>query len=194
MLKKTLIATVFSSLALSGYAMAEDNAAGGVINFSGAITDTTCTINGGKSADFTVALSPISVTDAGTTVGPIPKNKKSFSMTFSGCSPAAGTDGNSLKMYFSSANNISTDGKYLMNTTVNENDASVARNVGFSLAKPGSSTPIRLDQAFDTGLKGDQASPDSETLTLDVYYYKTNAEAAKVGELSSNVIYTISYI
>ncbi|EMH4162985.1 type 1 fimbrial protein [Pluralibacter gergoviae] len=194
MFKKTLIATVFSSLALSGYAAAEDNAAGGVINFSGAITDTTCTINGGKSADFTVALSPISVTDAGTVVGPITKNKKSISMTFSGCTPASGTAGTNLKMYFSSANNISTDGKYLMNTTVNENDPSVARNVGFSLAKTDSSTPIPLNQAFDTGLKGDKASPDSETLTLDVYYYKTNANAAKVGELSSNVIYTISYI
>ncbi|AVR04988.1 fimbrial protein [Pluralibacter gergoviae] len=194
MFKKTHLVTALFPLALSGAAAAQDNAAGGSINFSGAITDTTCTINGGKSADFTVALSPISVTDAGTTVGPITKNKKSFSLTFSGCSPAAKETGTSLKIYFSSANNISTDGKYLLNTTVNESDASVARNVGFSLAKPGSSTPILLNQVFDTGLKGSSTAPDAETLNLDVYYYKTNAEAAKVGDLSSNVTYTIAYL
>ena len=176
----------------SGFA--EDNSAGGVINFTGAITDTTCTINGGKSADFTVALSPISVTDAGNTVGPITKNKKSFSLTFSGCSPAAGTAGTPLKIYFSSADNISTDGKYLLNNSVNENDASVAKNVGFSLAETGSSTPIQLNVPYVTDIMGDKAAPDSETLTLDAYYYKTNAEAAKVGALSSNVTYTISYL
>ena len=41
---------------------------------------------------------------------------------------------------------------------------------------------------------GTATAPDSETLTLDVYYYKTNAAAATVGELSSNVTYTISYL
>ncbi|MTD41145.1 fimbrial protein [Erwinia sp. CPCC 100877] len=194
MVKQFASLTVLAAVLVSGNALAADSAAGGVINFTGAITDTTCTINGGNSADFTVALSPISVTDAGTTVGPITKNKKSFSMTFSGCSPAAATEGQKLKIYFSSADNISTDGKYLLNNSVNESDSSVARNVGFSLAKPGSSTPIQLNQPFTTDILGNKAAPDSETLTLDVYYYKTNAEAAKVGSLSSNVTYTISYL
>ncbi|MCV5434069.1 type 1 fimbrial protein, partial [Escherichia coli] len=80
-------------------AVAADNSAGGVINFTGAISDTTCTINGGKSADFTFALSPISVKDAGNTGGLINKNKKSIALTFSGCSPAAGTTGTPLKVY-----------------------------------------------------------------------------------------------
>lgn len=193
-MKKTLSLSLLATALITGNVFAADNAAGGVINFTGAITDTTCTINGGKSADFTVALSPISVSDAGTTVGPINKNKKSFSLTFSGCSPAAGTDGQKMKIYFSSSNNISTDGKYLINNSVNENDPELARNVGFSLAKPGSSTPIMLDQPLQTDILGNKKAPDSETLTLDVFYYKTNAEAAKVGELNSNVTYTISYL
>lgn len=175
-------------------AFADDNSAGGIINFTGAITDTTCTINAGKSADLTIALSPISVTDAGTTVGLITKNKKSFSLTFSGCSPASGTAGTPLKIYFSSADNISTDGKYLLNNSVNENDASVARNVGFSLTKPGSSEPIPLNVPYTTNIIGDKEAPESETLTLDAYYYKTNTNPAKVGTLSSNVTYTISYL
>lgn len=185
-----ILATSLASIS----AMAADNSAGGIISFSGAVTDTTCTINGGKSADFTVALSPISVTDAGTVVGPITKNKKSFSLTFSGCTPAAGTAGTPLKIYFSSANNISTDGKYLLNGSVNENDTTVAKNVGFSLAELGSTTPIPLNVPYVTKITGDKTAPDAETLTLDAYYYKTNTSDAKVGELSSNVTYTISYL
>ncbi|WP_370671121.1 fimbrial protein [Serratia ficaria] len=194
MIKQGITLAVLTAALGSASAMAADNSAGGVISFTGAVTDTTCTINGGKSADFTVALSPISVTDAGVVVGPITKNKKSFSLTFSGCTPAAGTAGTPLKIYFSSANNISTDGKYLLNSSVNESDAAVAKNVGFSLAEPGSSTPIPLNVPYLTKIKGDQTAPDSETLTLDAYYYKTNVSAAKVGELSSNVTYTISYL
>lgn len=194
MIKQGISLAVLAAALTSVGATAADNSAGGVISFSGAVTDTTCTINGGKSADFTVALSPISVTDAGTVVGPITKNKKSFSLTFSGCTPAAGTAGTPLKIYFSSANNISTDGKYLLNSSVNESDAAVAKNVGFSLAEPGSSTPIPLNVHYVTKIKGDKTAPDAETLTLDAYYYKTNALEAKVGELSSNVTYTISYL
>ncbi len=194
MIKQGISLAVLAAALTSVGATAADNSAGGVISFSGAVTDTTCTINGGKSADFTVALSPISVTDAGTVVGPITKNKKSFSLTFSGCTPAAGTAGTPLKIYFSSANNISTDGKYLLNNSVNESDAAVAKNVGFSLAEPGSSTPIPLNVPYVTKIKGDKTAPDDETLTLDAYYYKTNALEAKVGELSSNVTYTISYL
>ena len=194
MFKSIMTVSLLAAAIASTSAVAADNSAGSIINFTGAITATNCTINGGKSADFTVALSPISVKDAGTTVGLITRNKKSIALTFSGCSPAAGTTGTSLKVYFSSADNISTDGKYLLNNSVNESDASVARNVGFALVEPGSSTPITLNQPYTTNIMGTATAPDSETLTLDVYYYKTNAAAATVGELSSNVTYTISYL
>src|SRR5690606_40354473 len=70
----------------------------------------------------------------------------------------------SSDLYFSSADNISTDGKYLLNNSVNENDASVARNVGFALVEPGKSTPVTLNQAYTTSIMGTSAAPDSETL------------------------------
>ncbi|WP_272690349.1 fimbrial protein [Providencia sp. PROV152] len=173
-------------------ALAADSAAGGVINFSGAITDTTCTINGGKSADFTVALNPITVEDAGTEQGIITKNKKTVALTFSNCTSASGVADTPLKIYFSSANNISTDGKYLQNTTVNENDTSVSRNVGFAITKTTDQIPLLLNQPLVTDIKGNDSKTD--TLALDIYYYKTNALPARVGSLGSNVTYTISYL
>ncbi|HFT9342531.1 fimbrial protein [Escherichia coli] len=194
MFKSIMTVSLLAAAIASTSAVAAENSAGGIINFTGAISDTTCTINGGKSADFTVALSPISVKDAGTKVGLISKNKKSISLTFSGCSAATGKADTQLKMYFSSADNISTDGKYLLNNSVNESDASVARNVGFALVAPGTNAPIALNLPYDTHIMGTAAAPESETLTLDVYYYKTNTTPATVGELSSNVTYTISYM
>lgn len=185
--------SVATALILSATpALAAEKAAGGVINFSGAITDTTCTINGGKSADFTVALNPITVEDAGTTQGIITKNKKTVSLTFSNCTSASGAADTPLKIYFSSANNISTDGKYLQNTTVNENDTSVSRNVGFAITKTTDQIPLLLNQPFVTDIKGNDSN--TEILALDIYYYKTNALPARVGSLSSNVTYTISYL
>lgn len=194
MFKKTFAISTIAMAMYASTSYAAENAAGGVINFTGAISDTTCTINGGNSADMTINLDPISVTDAGKEVGLISKNNKSFSMSFSGCAPAAGEAGTPLKIYFSSANNISDDGKYLVNTSVNENDKGTAKNVGFSLVKPGTTQPIQLNVPFVTDVTGDKEAPDSEKVVLDVYYYKTNADDAKVGALSSNVTYTISYL
>ncbi|MBT1264049.1 fimbrial protein [Pseudomonas pergaminensis] len=195
---KTL-ASVSAAIACA-HSVAATNVSGGVISFSGMITDTTCTINGGKSADFTVALAPITVAEAGAIVGPILKNKKSFSMTFSGCNAASSNVTNPtapttpLLMYFSSADNISTDGKYLVNTSVNESDAAVAKNVGFSLGVSGTQTPVQLNTPFNTGIIGAKKSPESDTLVFDAYYYKTNTAAAKIGTVSSSLIYTISYL
>lgn len=64
MLKKMLITALVSAAFFSGSASAV-TAAGGIINITGAISDTTCTINGGNRADFAVLLDPITVTDAG---------------------------------------------------------------------------------------------------------------------------------
>ncbi len=100
-----------------------------------------------------------------------------------------------LKLHFYSSSNISPSGLYLVNTSVNENDASVAKNVGFSLSKTSTPTTIPLNVAFDTNLTGaDTGGATGATLNLIASYYKTNATAAKVGLLQSNVIYTVSYL
>lgn len=192
-MKKLLSIAVLSAFAASPLALAATESAGGVINFSGAITDTTCTINGGKSADLSIALSPITVSDAGEEVGVIDENKKAFSLTFSGCAGTNVRDQN-LALRFSSADNISNDGKYLVNTTVNENSPE-AKNVGFALTKDGGAVPLDLNKAFDTGIsKEDSAGNETSTVTFYAHYYKTNASPAKAGALSSNVIYTVSYL
>lgn len=196
MLKNKLTLSLLSVAILSTSAFAATNSAGGIISFSGAISDTTCTINGGNSADFSILLDPITVTDAGTTASTvIAKNQKEFALTFSDCAPASTPSGSNLKIHFSSANTISTSGLYLVNDTANENDPLVAKNVGFSLSTPAAPTvAIPLNATFDTGIKGDKTAPDSDTLRLIASYYKTNATAAKTGPVHSNVIYTVSYL
>ena len=69
MFKSIMTVSLLAAAIASTSAVAADNSAGGIINFTGAITDTTCTINGGKSADFSVWLFPISGKNVGTTGG-----------------------------------------------------------------------------------------------------------------------------
>lgn len=180
MLKKTLITALVSAAFFSGSASAV-TAAGGIINITGAISDTTCTINGGNSADFAVLLDPITVTDARVTANTvITKNQKAFTMTFSDCAPASVPPGSNLKIHFASPNNISSTGNYLINDTVNEGDPSVAKNVGFSLSSTTApSVALSLNAAYDTGVKGDKTAPASDQVTLIASYYKTNTSPAK---------------
>jgi len=49
MIKQALSLAALAAAVTSTIVVAADNSAGGVISFSGAITDTTCTINGGRS-------------------------------------------------------------------------------------------------------------------------------------------------
>ncbi|MEX6178699.1 hypothetical protein AB6G03_17410 [Providencia hangzhouensis] len=71
MFRYILPLSLLSLSVISSSAFAITNSAGGIISISGAISDTTCTINGGNSADMTVVLLPITVTDAGTTAATV---------------------------------------------------------------------------------------------------------------------------
>lgn len=195
MFKKILPLLLLSATLFSPNILAATNSAGGIISVVGAISDTTCKINGGDSANFTILLDPISVADAGTAAfAVVQKNQKAFKLTFSDCAPAGGS-GSNLKFHFSSPSTISTDGQYLVNDTVDENNPNVAKNVGFSLSTPSATTTaIPLNTPFDTGVKGDKTAPQADELTFIVSYYKTRAEPAKAGPLHSNLIYTISYL
>lgn len=189
--------SLLSLSVISGSAIAATNSPGGIISISGAISDTTCTINGSNSADMSIALDPIVPADAGTTANTvITKNQKTFALTFSNCAQVGGgSPSGTLKLHFSSSN-ISPSGLYLVNTTANENDPSVARNVGFSLSQTASpTTAIPLNATFDTTLTAaNTTGTTAATLNLIASYYKTNTTAAQVGALQSNVIYTVSYL
>jgi major type 1 subunit fimbrin (pilin) len=192
MVKNKYVLTLLSLAVVSFPSLAATESEGGILNFSGAISDTTCTINGGDTTTLTIVLNPITVTDAGTAANTvITKNQKAFDLTFSDCAPASVPVSN-LKIYFSSAN-ISNSGLYLTNTSVDESDSSVARNVGFSLSTTGArTTPIPLNSALDTGFVGGGAT--TETLSLVASYFKTTAAAARAGAIESNVVYTVSYL
>ena len=74
MFKSIMTVSLLAAAIASTSAVAADNSAGGIINFTGAITDTTCTMNGGKAQTLPLRF-PYFGKDAGTTVGLITKNK-----------------------------------------------------------------------------------------------------------------------
>ncbi|MEO3989888.1 fimbrial protein [Pseudocitrobacter cyperus] len=182
-----------SALFLSAFAAnAATDSSGGTITFTGQVTDTTCTINGGNSADLTVALDPVAVSDVAT-AGLIQKNRKQFSLEFTGCKSASlGQDDgagakNTLNLVLSS-DNISNDGLYLNNTQLKTDGTK--KNVGIALSTLASSqTPLNLHTNLDTSVEGD-------TATVDLYanYYKVGSAAADTGAVNTMLTYTVAYL
>lgn len=197
--KKIIISSAIGFAFASSLSYASTSVSGGTLNFSGAVTDATCTINGNNSESLSVVLNPITTQQAGTTEGLIDAGKKSFSLDFSNCSSTQAINGDgsgstpapSLKMQFSSPNTISNDGKYLINQ---ENDLQGnPRNVGIAIVLQNKETqPIALHQQLDSQLAGNAATP--ETLNFYAKYYKVGTLAAEAGTVRTMVTYSISYL
>ncbi|MBM7344578.1 fimbrial protein [Pantoea coffeiphila] len=194
------IITISSAVSLTVFSytsLASTNVSGGTINFTGAVTDSTCTINGNNPASLSVALNPITTEQAGTAEGLIDTEKKAFSLDFSNCSSAqsAAAGGTqpapTLKIQFSSSNTISNDGKYLINQENGPNGQ--ANNVGIAIVLQDSETqPIMLNQALDTKLAGNTSKPD--TLNFYAKYYKVDTKPAQAGTVRTMVTYSVSYL
>ncbi|WP_455812479.1 hypothetical protein [Pseudomonas graminis] len=73
--KAIFISSVISFACASSFSYATTNVSGGTINFSGAVTDSTCTINGNNSESLSVVLNPITTQQAGTAEGLIDAGK-----------------------------------------------------------------------------------------------------------------------
>ncbi|HCB2602116.1 TPA: type 1 fimbrial protein [Citrobacter koseri] len=183
-----VIASSFAAFNVS----AATEASGGTITFTGQVTDTTCTINGGNSADLTIPLDPIAVSDA-STAGLIQKNRKQFTLEFTGCTSASlGQDDgagnkNTLNLILSS-DSISNDGLYLNNTQLRTDGTK--KNVGIALSTlANSQTPLNLHTNLDTNVEGDSA-------TVDLYanYYKVGSDAADTGTVNTMLTYTVAYL
>ncbi|NHB94113.1 fimbrial protein [Photorhabdus cinerea] len=193
-MNKLALSTAAALIFTTSSAIAAENAAGGTLHFSGAVTDATCTINGGVSANLSIILDPISVSQASQKEGLLDSSKKAFSLEFSNCqSKAVGFDPATpmLKIQFSSANTISNDGKYLVNEEVNADGK--PKNVGIAIVKHSEeNTPIILNKAFDTGIKGSGAVPE----TVDFYakYYKVGTAEADPGKVVTRVTYHVTYL
>ncbi|MCC8376529.1 hypothetical protein CKY10_19455 [Photorhabdus sp. HUG-39] len=193
-MNKLALSTTAALIFATGSAVAANEAAGGILHFSGAVTDATCTINSGASANLSIILEPISVTQAGQKEGLIDYGKKAFSLEFSNCqSKAVGFDPatSMLKIQFSSSHTISNDAKYLVNQELNANGK--PKNVGIAIVKhTEENNPIMLNKAFDTGIKGSETTPE----IVDFYakYYKVGTDAAEPGKVVTMVTYHVTYL
>ncbi|CAQ85945.1 MULTISPECIES: fimbrial protein [Photorhabdus] len=193
-MNKLALSTAAALIFTTSSAVAADSVSGGTLHFTGAVTDATCTINGGVSANLSIILEPISITQAGQKEGLIDTGKKAFSLEFSNCqSKATGFDPatSMLKIQFSSANSISNDGKYLVNEDLKADGQ--PKNVGIAIVKhKDESTPIMLNKAFDTGIKG--SSKEREVIDFYAKYYKVGTTEADPGKVVTRVTYHVTYL
>lgn len=167
-------ALAISLLTLAGGAQAAD----GTIDFTGSVTGSTCTINGGAT-NFSVALPPVSASTlqaAGSWAGRTP-----FQIKLTGCTPATGQ----VAAYFESGETVDPQtGRLIL-------DAGGAENVQLALLN-GSYQPIKAGAAL-----GAQNSPyvdiDSGNATLNYYVQYESNGGATVGPATSRVQYTMTY-
>ncbi|AEW72317.1 MULTISPECIES: fimbrial protein [Enterobacter] len=185
MFNKTLIA---AAIMFSGAAMAAESTgvAGGTITFNGSVSDTTCDVTTNNGSDFTVNLSPITLTDMGKTAGIVTANEKDFTMSLKNCT-AADEGTKTLKITFTSSN-LSDDGKYLKNYSEGG-----AEGVGITLTSDGK-TAVPFDTAFNTGLTSDDvSSTDGITLTMHANYYNFGGASVTTGKVVTDATYSFSY-
>lgn len=161
---------------------------GGTINFTGSVTDATCTISGGAGTDggtgnFSVALDPVAATvlnASGTTASP-----KAFSITVGGPGQSTCTDGKVANLSFlvSSPQIDAATGalKNALSGQATNTEVQVLNAAGtvINLANPGnlvSSQPI---------------ANNTTQINLQAQYYAT--AAATPGLVSTSVVYGITY-
>jgi len=168
-----------SACALAGLAIVSQQAfaADGTITFTGQIQASTCTINGGTAADFSVVLPTVAaaaLTVAGQTAGTTP-----FQIALTGCP----TTGNAHSFFEPGTDTDMTTGR---------------------LKNAGSATFVQVNLLNDDLTAIDAAKADgaqnskqvslasgSATLKYRAQYYATGAATA--GTVNSSVAYTIVY-
>lgn len=174
--------------------LATENVSGGVINFQGMITDTTCTINGGNSNDLTIALAPITVEQASKNQGLIEAGKEAFSLEFSNCSFAKNSankdeNNNALNIHFSS-NKIDSTGKFLQSNE--KTSQGNLKNVGIAIVPQGGSDALNLHQPFS--IKNITAEESVTPVRFYAQYYKVGTTDADAGKITTMVTYSLSYM
>jgi major type 1 subunit fimbrin (pilin) len=175
-----LVATVFGLAAASAHAAAGD----GTITFNGALTATTCTINGnGTSAkDFSVTLPTVSTNTlktAGDTAG-----STGFNIALTGCTPVTATSQASVFYEAGATTDLADNGLLLV-------DAGGAQNVKLQLRNQDGST---IKAGFSRELQGSKPASlasGAATLYYMVQYYAKGATTA--GAANSSVVYSIDY-
>jgi major type 1 subunit fimbrin (pilin) len=180
-MKKLALSTIVAGAL--GLAAAGAYAGDGTITFNGALTATTCTINGnGTSAkNFTVQLPTVStslLTAAGNTAG-----TTSYSVALTGCTPVTAQSKASV-FYEAGATVDPIDGRLITSGTT-------GNNVKLQLLNA-DGTPIKAGYSMDQqNLAWSSIASGAATMTYQVQYYATGA--TKAGPANSSVVYTINY-
>jgi major type 1 subunit fimbrin (pilin) len=175
-LKKSLSALVAIAAI---YAPLSALASDGTINFSGALTATTCTVTNGGATALNVSLPTLATTAPNPTAG-----DTSFALTVSGCTGPTTT----ATTYFEAGPTINTASGRLLNTA-----AGGPANIELELLN-GNSTTINL--AGTTGTQGVSAaavSSGSATANFIVRYFHTDTNAVAAGSVTSAVTYSMVY-
>ncbi|ESN53165.1 fimbrial protein [Enterobacter sp. MGH 16] len=179
-MRKLIISTAVM-MAFAGNAMAADT---GTIQFTGAVTDTTCSVDiGGAGSDATVQLPTVSATSLATAASVAGKTQ--FTISLSGCTGAPGT----AKAFFEPGSTVNTNTGRLLNT-----DTAGAGNVSLQLLDGTTDTAINVgDYSQVSGGTGFvDISSGSAVLPYFVQYYAED-DVVSAGAVASQVTYSISY-
>lgn len=195
--RKTIVMVAsILSLATPLSTLADGVIGGGTITFQGAVTDTTCTINGHNSNSLTISLPPISVEQANsmTQRGLIAVNRQAFQLDLSDCAQAGSARSGwspTIRMSFRGSQ-ISSDGKYLRN----ELPARDGRpsNIGVAITEQNHpDQPIELNTPYDTRVSAPSTSKAPQPLRFYANYYKASNDEARAGGVRTLVTYALSY-
>ncbi|MDR5802230.1 fimbrial protein [Caballeronia sp. LZ001] len=181
-MKKSLISAMVA--AALGLVASAAFASDGTITFNGALTATTCTINGNgtSSKDFTVTLPTVStstLTASGQTAG-----TTSYNIALTGCAPVTATSEAGV-FYEAGATVDANDGRLIVATGGAGNVKLQLLNADGSMIKAGYSRELQ-------NVKSADISSGAASLSYQVQYYATGATTA--GAANSSVIYSIDYM
>ncbi|TDX20261.1 major type 1 subunit fimbrin (pilin) [Buttiauxella sp. BIGb0552] len=173
-------AAVVMAIAFGQQAMASD----GTINFTGKVTDVTCTVTATSSSGSNVTLPTVSKTALANihdTAGATP-----FKISLTGCTGSL-ADPVNVAVYFEPGGNVNTDGR-LNNTAV----AGAAQNVDIALSLA-DKVSEELNLGVSPTVKYATIDPDDKNAEMNFVakYYATGA--AEAGAVTSSVTYSIVY-
>ncbi|WP_426270107.1 fimbrial protein [Dyella kyungheensis] len=193
-MKKTLFTAALA--AAFGLVAMQASASDGQINFTGKITATNCTVNGGTGTDgaaknITVPLDTVStaaLASAGATAGDHP-----FSLVFGGSGSAGCTDGTKVTLHFDSAATPSGYTSTMVNSATgnlkNTTATGAATNVEVGLTTPSGSA---INMYTSNG--SPQATIASGTATINyVARYVATGGASTAGDVATAVMYSVIY-
>jgi major type 1 subunit fimbrin (pilin) len=181
-MKLSVISTLVA--AVLGLAAAGAHASDGTITFNGALTATTCTINGNgtNAKDFTVTLPTVStsnLTAAGQTAG-----STGFNIALTACSPVTATSKAAVFYEAGATTDLSDNGLLRVDTGGAQNVKLQLLNADGSAIKAGFSRDLQNSKPADL-------SSGAATLYYMVQYYAKGATTA--GAANSSVVYSIDY-